>query len=77
MIEREDLEAALTAALRLPRSWTSAGPGAQLRALREDRRVSQRLLAETAGLDASRVSRLERGGDAPLRTWLRLFSALN
>ncbi len=76
MIEREDLETARAAAERLPRAWTRAGPGAQLRALRMELDVSQKVLAAAAGMDASRVCRLERGDDAPLETWRRLYQAL-
>ncbi len=44
--------------------------------LRAERGVSQRLLADEAGVDASVVRRAERGRDAQLSTWVRLFGAL-
>jgi transcriptional regulator with XRE-family HTH domain len=71
-----DLEEACSLALSLPRAWTRASAGEQLRALRGSRRVSQRHLAELSGFSQSAISRLERGGDASLRTWRRLFSSL-
>ncbi len=53
-----------------------AQPGEQLRALRRSREVSQRHLAELAGVDQSVICRLEKGADARWATWKRLFSAL-
>ncbi|MBI5623279.1 MAG: helix-turn-helix transcriptional regulator [Elusimicrobia bacterium] len=49
---------------------------ALLKKLREGRGISQRQLAEHAGVHASVVSRAERGEDAKLSTWGRLFEGL-
>ena len=50
--------------------------GRQLRELRHERRISQRQLADEAGVDVSMVARVERGRDARLSTWTRLFEGL-
>lgn len=50
--------------------------GALLRTLRRERRISQRQLADEAGVNPSVVNRAERGGDALLSTWDRLFRGL-
>ena len=47
-----------------------------LRELREARQVSMRVLADEAKIDVSVVSRAERGRDARLSTWEKLFSGL-
>ena len=47
-----------------------------LREMRTERRVSMRVLADSAGVDASVVSRVERGQDAFLSTWEALFEGL-
>lgn len=47
-----------------------------LRKLRMERHVSMRVLADQAGVDASLVSRVERGQDARVSTWVKLFLAL-
>ncbi len=44
--------------------------------LREDRGISQRQLADTAGVNRSVVSRIEAGQDAQLTTLVKLFHAL-
>lgn len=49
---------------------------ALLKKLREERRVSQRVLADFARVRPSVVSRAERGGDAKLGNWDRMFAAL-
>jgi transcriptional regulator with XRE-family HTH domain len=50
--------------------------GDLLRILRRERGISQRQLADTAGFNSSVVNRAERGGDALLSTWDRLFRGL-
>lgn len=50
--------------------------GVLLRRLRRERRVSQRQLADTAGVNSSIVNRAERGGDALFSTWDKLFRGL-
>ena len=73
----EDLDDAFLAAQSLPRSWVRATPGEQLRVLRGDRDISQRQLAEDAGVDQSYLSRLERvAADARWEVWRKLFGAL-
>lgn len=49
---------------------------ALLRALREERGISQLQLADEAGVNPSVVNRAERGEDAKLSTWDRLFENL-
>lgn len=49
---------------------------ALLRKRRSERRISQRQLADSAGVNQSVVSRAERGGDALLSTWDALFQGL-
>ena len=49
---------------------------ARLRQLRQERGISLRQLADSAGVNPSVVSRVERGGDAKLTTWDRLFEGL-
>ena len=61
---------------RLPAEWVKAEPGWQLKVLREERGISQRRLAEQAKIGQAVISRLERGADARLSTWRRLFEAL-
>ena len=46
------------------------------REIRADRGLSQRLVAEEAGLDASVIRRAERGRDAKISTWIRIFDAM-
>jgi transcriptional regulator with XRE-family HTH domain len=50
--------------------------GIQLRGLRQERRISQRQLADDVGVDSSLVTRVERGQDARLSTWTKLFEGL-
>ncbi|MCX5794290.1 MAG: helix-turn-helix transcriptional regulator [Elusimicrobia bacterium] len=45
-----------------------------LKELRLDRGISQRQLADQAGVNASVVHRAERGEDAKLSTWGKLFA---
>jgi transcriptional regulator with XRE-family HTH domain len=47
-----------------------------LRRLRKERRVSKRQLADEAGVNVSVVLRAERGVDARLSTWEKLFEGL-
>jgi transcriptional regulator with XRE-family HTH domain len=76
-MELEDaLDQACAAALSVPRAWISAEPGDQLRTLRHSRGVSQRHLADAAGVSQSVVCRLERGADARWTIWRSLFTAL-
>jgi transcriptional regulator with XRE-family HTH domain len=49
---------------------------ALLKQRRLELRVSQRHLADSAGVSPSVVSRAERGGEALLSTWEKLFSGL-
>jgi transcriptional regulator with XRE-family HTH domain len=49
---------------------------ARLKELRLERGISQRQLADAAGMDAGQVNRVERGQDARLSTWVRLFEGL-
>ena len=60
----------------VPLAWSRASPGDQLRVMRSSRRVSQRHLAAESGVSQAIISRLERGADARLATWQRLFTAL-
>jgi transcriptional regulator with XRE-family HTH domain len=48
----------------------------QLKSLRRSCGISQRQLAAAAGVNASLVSRLERGRDARLSTWQNLFLSM-
>ena len=48
----------------------------QLERLRRERRISQRQLADEAGVDPSVVSRAEHGADAALSTWIKLYRGL-
>jgi transcriptional regulator with XRE-family HTH domain len=73
----EDIwEAGQKAAETLPFWWTQTPLGVQLWALRDHRGISQRQLADEAGLRQSVVSRLEGGADARWSTWRRLFEGL-
>ena len=47
-----------------------------LKKLRNERRISQLQLADQAGVNPSVVHRAERGGDAKLSTWDKLFEGL-
>ena len=49
---------------------------ARLRDLRNERRVSQRQLADGAGTNVSQVSRTEAGRDVQISTLLRLYDGL-
>jgi transcriptional regulator with XRE-family HTH domain len=49
---------------------------ARLRELRRERRISQRHLADEAGVNPALVNRVERGRDARLSTWAKLFEGL-
>lgn len=76
-MDEEIIEAAFAAGTRLPPTWAKADAGAQLRAVRLDRRISQRHLAQEAGVSQSFVCRLEAGRcDATLTVWRKLFEAL-
>ena len=56
--------------------FTVAHVAALLRELRQERRISQLQLADQAGVDASGVNRAERGMNATLATWEKLFDGL-
>lgn len=47
-----------------------------LQELRAGRGISQRQLADEAGVDPGLVNRVERGRDARLSTWAKLFEGL-
>jgi len=47
-----------------------------LKQIRRDRAVSQLQLADQAGVNPSVVNRAERGEDARLSTWAKLFEGL-
>ena len=47
-----------------------------LKELREERMISRRQLADEARVNVSVVSRAERGKDAKLSTWEKLFKGL-
>lgn len=47
-----------------------------LRKCRHERRVSQKHLAEMTGVNPSVVHRAERGTDARISTWIKLFDGL-
>ncbi len=49
---------------------------ALLKELRQSRGISRRQLADEAGVRPSIVSRAERGADARLSTWDKLFEGL-
>ena len=73
-MDDEDLEEQVArAALLIPNAWSMTPPGKRLRALRRAQRLSQRHLAEKAGVDQSVVGDLERGADGRWSTWMRLF----
>ena len=55
---------------------SAAQLAALLKRLREERRISQLQLADHAGVNASVVNRAERGRDARLSTWKKLFEGL-
>ena len=55
--------------------WVSEN-AARLQELRRERRVSQRLLADSAGVNVSQVSRAEAGRDVQVSTLLRLYDGL-
>lgn len=50
--------------------------GERVRAMREDLGLSQRQLAEMAGMDATTLSNIERGGNPRLSSLIGLASAL-
>jgi transcriptional regulator with XRE-family HTH domain len=47
-----------------------------LKELREERGISLRQLADNAGVDVSVAARAERGADARVSTWEKLFEGL-
>jgi transcriptional regulator with XRE-family HTH domain len=61
------------AALSIPNAWSRTPPGERLRVMRRREGLSQRHLAEKAGVDSSIIGDLERGADGRLSTWNRLF----
>ncbi len=50
--------------------------GKLLRKRRRELRISQRVLADFAGVNQSVVCRVERGDDALMSTWQKLFDGL-
>lgn len=50
--------------------------GELLRRLRKERGISQLQLADGAKVNSSVVHRAERGGNATLETWIKLFEGL-
>lgn len=62
--------------LRMEHEEASLRAGRQLRELRLERRISQRQLADEAGVHPSLVARVECGRDARLSTWAKLFEGL-
>ena len=49
---------------------------ARLRALRIERRISRKQLADEAGVNVSQVSRVEAGQDAQISTLLKIYNGL-
>lgn len=49
---------------------------AELSRLRRERGISQLQLADEAKINSSVVNRAERGGNATLETWIKLFAGL-
>lgn len=59
----------------LPDWWVRLAPGEQLREVRAYTGVSQRQLADLSGVPQPVISRLEKGGQARLSTWIVLFGS--
>ncbi len=57
------------------RRWVREN-GERLRNLREERRISQKHLADEAGVNVSQVSRAEAGRDIQLSTLLKISAGL-
>lgn len=70
------IEHVAQAAFSIPNAWSRTPPGDRLRLLRRRLGLSQRILAEKAGVDASIIGDLERGADGRLSTWNRVFDVL-
>lgn len=51
-------------------------PGERLRQIRETVGGSQKVLADACGVPQSTISRMEKGADALLSTWIRVLSGL-
>jgi transcriptional regulator with XRE-family HTH domain len=57
------------------RGWVREN-GARIQDLRLERRISLKLLADTAGVNVSQVYRIEKGRDVRLSTMLKIFDGL-
>lgn len=66
----------LAASVDLPYAWLTSSFGEQVRALRLQRGLSQRALAEMTGISAGDISRLEAGRDARLSTVRHLIESM-
>lgn len=71
-----DLDPVFSASGQIPFDWIKASPADQLRQLRGALYLSQRQLADSAGVSAAVICRLERGADARLSTWRKIFEAM-
>ena len=58
-----------------PLRWAREN-GARLRELRSERRISQRQLADNAGMNVSQISRVEAGRDVRISTLLKIYAGL-
>jgi DNA-binding XRE family transcriptional regulator len=59
-----------------PQRWLEWPPGRALIYLRQRFNWSQQALAHRAGLSQAQISRLERGDDAKVSTWRRVYAAM-
>ena len=70
------IEHVAQAAFSIPNAWSRTPPGERLRLLRRRLGLSQRILADQAGVDSSIIGDLERGADGRLSTWNKIFDVL-